>query len=166
MIDILGYLAGCLVVASLLPQIAKSWRTKSTRDISLIRYIIYVLGLVLWISYAIAIQNLPVAVMNGIGLILATSILYLKIKQGQCLSIYKSTVPAFYTFGIFNGGNFFQQSKLSLLHFFSSSIFHVFLSIILLITLLIQLIQQMVNHSIIMKVRRDQILTGCLVQGN
>jgi len=82
MIDILGYIAGILVVISLLPQVIKSWKTKSTRDISLSRYVIYVIGLVLWVAYAVIIQNGPVAVMNGIGLVLAVSILYLKVKHG------------------------------------------------------------------------------------
>jgi MtN3 and saliva related transmembrane protein len=81
-IDILGYIAGILVVISLLPQTIKSWRTKSTKDLSLWRYIIYCTGLILWVGYAIIIQNGPVAVMNGIGLILALSILYLKLKHG------------------------------------------------------------------------------------
>lgn len=79
-IDILGYIAGTLVVISLLPQAIKSWKTKSTTDISLLRYIIYVVGLMLWIMYAIIIKNIPVGLMNSIGLILAVSILYLKIK--------------------------------------------------------------------------------------
>ncbi len=81
-IDILGYIAGILVVISLLPQVIKSWKTKSTKDISLWRYIIYIAGLILWVIYALIIQNGPVAVMNTIGLILAASILYLKIKYG------------------------------------------------------------------------------------
>lgn len=79
-IDVLGYIAGILVVISLLPQTIKSWRTKSTKDLSLWRYIIYCVGLFLWIGYAIIIQNGPVIVMNGLGLILALSILYLKLK--------------------------------------------------------------------------------------
>ena len=73
-------MAGALVVVSLLPQFIKSWRTKSTRDISLWRYIIYTIGLILWVSYALIIKNGPVAVTNSIGLILVVSILYLKIK--------------------------------------------------------------------------------------
>lgn len=81
-LDVLGYVAGILVVISLLPQVIKSWKTKLTRDISLWRYIIYVTGLVLWITYAIIIKNGPVAVTNGLGLILAVSILYLKLKHG------------------------------------------------------------------------------------
>lgn len=81
-IDILGYIAGILVVISLLPQVVKSWKTRLTRDISMARYIIYIIGLVLWITYAAIIGNGPVGVMNGIGLALAISILYLKIKHG------------------------------------------------------------------------------------
>jgi MtN3 and saliva related transmembrane protein len=81
-IDILGYMAGLLVVISLLPQTIKSWRTKLTRDLSLWRYIIYSAGLILWIAYSIIIKNGPIAVMNSIGLALALSVLYLKIKYG------------------------------------------------------------------------------------
>ena len=81
-VELLGYAAGILVVISLLPQVIKSWKTKSTKDISLWRYVIYIIGLALWIVYAIIINNGPVAVMNGIGLLLALSILYLKLKHG------------------------------------------------------------------------------------
>lgn len=81
-IDILGYIAGILVVISLLPQTIKSWKTKSTGDLSLWRYIIYITGLILWITYAIVIKNGPVAVMNTIGLVLASSIMFLKLKYG------------------------------------------------------------------------------------
>ncbi|MFA5105555.1 MAG: SemiSWEET family transporter [Candidatus Micrarchaeia archaeon] len=81
-IDVLGYVAGILVVISLLPQAMQSWKTKSTKDINLWRYVIYVTGLVLWIAYALIIGNGPVAVMNFIGLALAASILYLKLKYG------------------------------------------------------------------------------------
>lgn len=81
-IDFLGYIAGILVVISLLPQAIKSWKTKSTRDISLWRYIIYTIGLILWITYAVIIKNGPVAVMNSVGLVLAFSILFLKIRYG------------------------------------------------------------------------------------
>ena len=82
LIDILGYVGGSLVVISLLPQTIKSWKTRSTKDLSLWRYIIYAIGLILWITYAVIIGNGPVAVMNSVGLLLALSILFLKIKYG------------------------------------------------------------------------------------
>lgn len=81
-IDLLGYIAGILVVLSLLPQVIKSWVTKSTRDISFLRYIIYVTGLILWVTYAVIIKNGPVALMNSIGLLLASIVLSLKIRYG------------------------------------------------------------------------------------
>jgi len=81
-INLLGYVAGTLVVISLLPQVIKSWKTKSTKDISMLRYIIYIIGLILWIIYALIIKNGPVAIMNTIGLFLAISILALKLKYG------------------------------------------------------------------------------------
>lgn len=81
-IDLLGYAAGILVVVSLLPQAMKSWKTKSTKDISLARYLIYIAGLILWIAYALIINNGPVALMNGVGLLLALLILWLKIRHG------------------------------------------------------------------------------------
>ena len=80
--DVLGYIGGILVVISLLPQVIKSWKTKLTRDISLWRYIIYCIGLIIWIYYAFIIRNGPVGVMNGVGLALALSVLYLKLKYG------------------------------------------------------------------------------------
>ena len=79
-IDLMGYLAGILVVISLLPQTIKSWKTKSTKDLSLWRYIIYCTGLIIWIGYAVIINNGPVIIMNTLGLILTLSILYLKLK--------------------------------------------------------------------------------------
>lgn len=81
-VDLFGYVAGLLVVISMVPQTIKSWRTKSTADISLWRYIIYAAGLALWVSYAYMIQNGPVALMNSVGFILASTILYLKIRYG------------------------------------------------------------------------------------
>jgi len=79
-VDTLGYVAGILVVISLLPQTIKSWETKSTADLSLLRYVIYIIGLILWIIYSFIIKNGPVGIMNSIGLILASFILYLKLR--------------------------------------------------------------------------------------
>lgn len=79
-VDILGYLAGTLCVASLIPQTLKSWKTKLTRDLSLTRYIMYTIGLTLWTIYGILIQNGPLIIMNSLAIVLAGSILFLKIR--------------------------------------------------------------------------------------
>ncbi|MBD3361891.1 hypothetical protein GF358_03820 [Candidatus Woesearchaeota archaeon] len=79
-IDLVGYAAGFITFTSLLPQTIKSWRTKSTNDLSLLRYIRYVFGLALWITYGVLLNSKPIMVINLLGISMASSILYLKIK--------------------------------------------------------------------------------------
>ena len=79
-VDTIGYIAGILIIISLVPQIIKSWKTKSTTDLSLTRYLIYVAGVVMWLVYGIVISNNPMIVMNTINLTLALSVVYLKLK--------------------------------------------------------------------------------------
>jgi MtN3 and saliva related transmembrane protein len=67
---------------SLLPQIVKSWKTKSTKDISLGRYCIYSIGLLLWIVYGWLIGSWPLIIMLGIEFVLALTTLRLKLKYG------------------------------------------------------------------------------------
>lgn len=80
--DWIGYLAGICVMVSLVPQVLKSWKTKSTKDISLTRYAGYTVGLALWVTFAILTQNDPLALMNGLELCLALVVLALKLKHG------------------------------------------------------------------------------------
>lgn len=81
-IDLIGYLAGILVLSSLIPQVIKSWKTKSTTDLSTTRYLIYISGIILWLVYAIIIFNIPMIISNILALILASIILSLKIRYG------------------------------------------------------------------------------------
>lgn len=79
-LNILGYTAGILVVISMLPQVIKNFRSKSTTDISLARSVIYAVGVVLWTTYGIILKNGPLTAMNSIGSILGISMLILKLK--------------------------------------------------------------------------------------
>ena len=81
-IDIIGYIAGFLILISIIPQIIKSWKTKSAKDLSLLRYLIYVSGVVLWLVYGIVLKNGPMIIVNSINFILACSVIYLIIKYG------------------------------------------------------------------------------------
>lgn len=82
LIDIIGYAAGIFVAISLIPQVIKSWKTKSTKDLSLLRYLIYIIGVFLWLVYGFALHNGPMIAMNIFILSLALSVLYLKLKYG------------------------------------------------------------------------------------
>ena len=80
MITVLGLLAGALTTISFLPQVLKTWTSRSTKDISLGMFLTFCSGVVLWIVYGIAVRDLPVIATNLATLILASTILLLKLK--------------------------------------------------------------------------------------
>ncbi|MEQ1586802.1 MAG: SemiSWEET transporter [Cyclobacteriaceae bacterium] len=77
---LLGLLAGFLTTMAFLPQVVKTWRTRSAKDLSLVMFLLYCLGVFLWMIYGIMIDELPVILWNIITLILASVILFFKIK--------------------------------------------------------------------------------------
>ncbi|MCW6037839.1 SemiSWEET transporter [Spirulina subsalsa FACHB-351] len=78
-----GLLAGTLTTISFLPQVLKTWKSKSAKDISLGMFLTFCLGVVLWIIYGVAVRDLPVIVTNVATFILAAMVLGLKLKYNQ-----------------------------------------------------------------------------------
>ena len=78
--DILGMIAGTLTTIAFVPQVVKTWRSKSTEDISYGMFILFSLGLLLWLVYGIVIDALPIIISNTITLVLALVILGLKFR--------------------------------------------------------------------------------------
>ena len=79
---ILGIIAALLVNIAFFPQFLKSWKTKKTDDISMAMYVVYTAGVVLWLIYGIIIKNLPIILSDTIGLVLVSSVLYMKVRYG------------------------------------------------------------------------------------
>ncbi len=81
-IELIGYIATLLSVVSFIPQVVKSWKTKSTQDVSLPMYFIFTASQLLWLLYGLLIQSWPLAVANAIIFVLSLSILLLKLRHG------------------------------------------------------------------------------------
>lgn len=81
--EVLGFIAGSLVAVSLVPQIIKSVKTKSTGDISLQWNLINLGGQVLWIVYGITIKSIALYSMSTITLVMALTMLGLKFRYGM-----------------------------------------------------------------------------------
>ncbi len=79
-IDLFGFLAALLTTIAFLPQLYKTWQTKSADDVSLVMLILFITGLLCWIIYGIKINSLPILVANIITFIFNLSILVLKIS--------------------------------------------------------------------------------------
>jgi len=76
----LGLIAGTFTTAAFVPQVLKTWRTRSTHDISLGMFALFSSGLVLWLVYGLVIGSLPVVVSNAVTLALALVILAFKLR--------------------------------------------------------------------------------------
>ena len=81
-VTILGLAAGALITVSFIPQIIKIYRLRETKDISLLMYIIFTIGILLWLIYGILIEDFPVIVANAIGIVFVSTVLFFKIKYG------------------------------------------------------------------------------------
>ncbi|MFZ0927190.1 MAG: SemiSWEET transporter [Syntrophobacteraceae bacterium] len=79
-ITYLGLLAGFLTTSSAFPQLVKSYKTKSTKDLSLWFLTALLSGVALWIVYGFAISNVPVIVANCVSFLPLSCTLYLKLK--------------------------------------------------------------------------------------
>jgi len=79
--DFVGALAGALTTVSFVPQVVKTWRSGSAEDLSLFMFVLFSAGLLLWLVYGIALRSLPIILANGITLVLALSIVLLKIRH-------------------------------------------------------------------------------------
>ena len=79
---IIGTLAGILCTLSFLPQVIKIYKTKHTRDLSLVTFSVFSLGVSLWLIYGILIKETPVILANAAILILILLIVFMKIKYG------------------------------------------------------------------------------------
>ena len=82
-IDLFGFLAAFLTTLAFLPQLYKTWQTKSADDVSLIMLILFLTGLISWIIYGLKINSIPILVANTITFIFNFSILILKITYSK-----------------------------------------------------------------------------------
>jgi MtN3 and saliva related transmembrane protein len=79
---LIGLLDAACTTGSFLPQVIRAWRTRSTRDVSALMFILLVTGNALWLLYGALIGDLPLVVANLITITLVAIILALKLRYG------------------------------------------------------------------------------------
>src|SRR6478609_2349398 len=65
-LTVIGLLAGFLTAACWLPQLRRSWRTRSTLDISWLYLCALTTGVGLWFAYGVFSADVPLALANGL----------------------------------------------------------------------------------------------------
>jgi len=81
-VSIIGYVAGTCTTLAFLPQVIRTWKTRSTEDISLGMFSLMVFGIGLWLFYGVVTEDWPLIIADGFSLFLAAMILLMKVRFG------------------------------------------------------------------------------------
>ena len=76
---LIGYLAATLTTLSFVPQVWKTWHSRSASDLSLTMLMAFSLGVLLWLVYGIAISAMPIVVANTVTLVLSGGLVVMKL---------------------------------------------------------------------------------------
>ena len=79
--EIIGLVAAALTTSAFIPQVYKVYKEKSGVGISLTMYLIFFVGLSLWLLYGYLVGSISIVIANGVTLILAAIIIYYKLKN-------------------------------------------------------------------------------------
>ncbi len=82
-VKILGLVAGALTTIAFIPQVVKTYQSRSAKDLSLGMFLIFCTGTMCWLSYGILIENLPIIAANTITLALCFLLLFFKFKYKE-----------------------------------------------------------------------------------
>ena len=79
---LIGLAAAFCTTIAFLPQVIKTWRTRSTKDISLVMFVVFTTGIFLWLVYGAMLGDVPLIAANGTTFVLSGTILYFKLRHG------------------------------------------------------------------------------------
>ena len=79
-IQLLGLAAGMLTTIAFLPQVIKTWKTRSAKDLSLGMFSLFCVGVAMWLAYGVLKQDIPVIAANLLTLMLASTLLFFKLR--------------------------------------------------------------------------------------
>jgi MtN3 and saliva related transmembrane protein len=74
----LGFAAAVCTTGAFVPQVLMVWRERGAPGISTGMYLMFILGVGLWLLYGLALHSMPVVIANGVTLMLASSVLGMK----------------------------------------------------------------------------------------
>jgi MtN3 and saliva related transmembrane protein len=81
-ITLIGLGAAFCTTIAFLPQVIQTWRTRSTKDLSLPMFAVFTTGIALWLVYGLIIHDAPLIAANGVTFLLSGTILYFKLRYG------------------------------------------------------------------------------------
>lgn len=84
--DIIGTVAGILVLSSFIPQIVKAYKTKKMADVSIHLMSLIATGMLLWVIYGFIRSDLVIIGTNATGFALNIILLIMKLNYDKLQS--------------------------------------------------------------------------------
>ena len=81
--DLIGIIAGILVLSSFIPQLHKAYKTKKMSDVSIYLMGLIASGMFLWVIYGIIRRDPVIIGTNAAGFILNIILMVLKLKYDK-----------------------------------------------------------------------------------
>jgi MtN3 and saliva related transmembrane protein len=81
--EVIGIIAGAFSCTTFLPQVLKTWKSKSTKDVSLNMFLIATLGTTLWLVYGIMINSFSIIATNIVVLFFSITMLFLIFRNRE-----------------------------------------------------------------------------------
>jgi MtN3 and saliva related transmembrane protein len=75
---LVGGIAAALTTIAFIPQLIRVWKLRRADEISLATFLLFSLGTSIWLVYGLLLGSLPIILANAITLVIAASILALK----------------------------------------------------------------------------------------
>jgi MtN3 and saliva related transmembrane protein len=82
-VEYIGFAAAFCTTTAFVPQLVRVLRLKSARDISLPTFLLFSVGVFLWLLYGLYTGSKPVIASNCVTLVLSVSILILKVRYDR-----------------------------------------------------------------------------------
>lgn len=82
-VDILGYVAGLITAFTFLPQVIKTWKTKSAKDVSMAMFVIAFTNQILWLAFGALREDPVIIITNAVMICMTTFMISLKLKYNK-----------------------------------------------------------------------------------
>lgn len=82
-VDVLGYVAGLITAFTFFPQVVKTWKTKSAKDVSLAMFVIALTNQILWLAFGVLRNDPVIIITNAVMLVMTTLMISLKLKYNK-----------------------------------------------------------------------------------
>jgi MtN3 and saliva related transmembrane protein len=79
-VTILGYAACAVTALTFLPQVIKTWKEKSAKNVSMLMFIIAFINEVMWIAYGALRNDMVIVITNVIMITMCSIMISLKLR--------------------------------------------------------------------------------------